>query len=171
MDADQTFPYRERVLYIFTLIGAALVLVFGISVHLSEGNYGLALFETVLVLMALLNLVLYRLRRDYQLATTVILTLMVVFLSFLIVTGGYRGTGILWIYTLPPLSLFLKGFFTAMLWNVLFIGILILLALLDQAGAVDIYYDFIYIRQSIGAYLGEGCKGSSDGSIQQALYV
>ncbi len=154
MDRDYMLPYRERVLYVFTLVGVVLVAVFGISVHVSEGNYGFALFETVLALVALGNLVLYRTRRNYDLASTVILALMVIILSFLVVTGGYRGTGILWMYTFPPLSLFLKGFVSAMLWNALLVGMLLSLVLLDQAGALDIHYDFIYIRQSLGAYFG-----------------
>ncbi len=154
MDTDQTLPYRERVLYLVTLIGALLVFVFGISVHFSEGNYGPALFEALLVSLAIANLILYRVKRNYSLASTVILVLMVVALSFLTVTGGYRGTGILWIFTFPPLSLFLKNFFSAMLWNILLVGILLLLVLLDQGGILNIYYDFLYIRQSLGAYLG-----------------
>jgi len=154
MDTYQTLPYRERVLYFVTLVGAALVFLFGISVHLSEGNYGPAVFEGVLVSLAIANLILYHLKKDYSLASTVILVLMVVALSFLVVTGGYRGTGILWIFTFPPLSLFLKDFFTAMLWNILLAGILLALALMDQTGVLNIYYDFIYIRQSLGAYLG-----------------
>jgi len=154
MDTDHTLPYREKVIYVFTLIGVVLVALFGISVHISEGNYGFAFFETVLTLMALVNLVFYHMKKNYSLTTTVILTLMVVSLVFLAVTGGYRGTGILWMYTFPPLSLFLKSFVSAMLWNVLLVGILLSLALLDQGGFIDIYYDFIYIRQSLGAYFG-----------------
>ena len=78
---------------------------------------------------------------------------MILVLSALITTGGYRGTGILWIYTFPLLTFFLRPPIHAFLWNALFIGTGIFLLILDGIGMVSIYYDHIQLRQAFGAYM------------------
>ncbi len=154
MEVIHTLPYREKVIYIFTFVGTALALVFGISVHITEKNFLAAFIESLIVLIALANLAFYHIKKDYSLASTVILAIMVISLSFLLITGGYRGTGIFWIYTFPPLSLFLKNYISAILWNFLFISISLTLILLDKAGFIEVYYSFIQVRQALGAYTG-----------------
>ena len=78
---------------------------------------------------------------------------MILVLSALIITGGYRGTGIFWIYTFPLLAFFMKSHLHALLWNAIFVATGILLVILDRTDILPIYYDHIQLRQALGAYI------------------
>lgn len=153
MDSGLNLPYREKFIYGFSFVGITSTLVFGVYVHASEGNYAYAVLELVLVLIAIVNLIYFHFKRNYELASNVILALMIVILSFLVITGGYRGTGIVWIYTFPLLSFFMKSFRTALFWNFLLVSIVGTSAFLKLRGVELIYYDPYTLRQALGAYL------------------
>ncbi len=145
--------YQSKFIITFSLVGILSTLTFGVYVHLSNGNTSYALFELFLVLIATFNLFVFHYKRNYELASNVILILMVLILSFLLYTGGHRGTGLVWVYTFPLLSFFLKDHRSAFLWNLLLIISAVLLLVFDRFGLIDIYYDYITLRQAFGAYL------------------
>ena len=147
-----TQHYRERVFYVFSVIGIVSTLIFGILLYIIHGKYGYALFESILVAVAFANVLYYRKSKNYNLASTVILTLMVIILAFLITTGGYRGTGIMWAYTFPLLSFFLKDRKGAFLWNTLLGLVVASLILLEFSGYLEVYYDIDQLRQAAGSY-------------------
>ncbi|WP_457601646.1 GGDEF domain-containing protein [Hydrogenivirga sp.] len=152
MEIPQLTLYRDRFIYIFSFVGITSTLIFGVFQHLKVGNYSSALFEVVLVAIATFNLVYYRRRKNYDLASNVILILMVVVLSFLVATGGLKGTGIYWIYTFPLLSFFMKTYKVATLWNLLLVSCLLAIYFLKHIGVVPSPYNWVHIRQSLGAY-------------------
>lgn len=152
MENSQLAPYRSRFIHTFSLVGITFTFVFGVLQHLFAGNYRYALFEAVLISLAALNLLYYHRKKNYNLASNVILTLVVTVLSFLVITGGVEGTGIYWIYTFPLLSFFMKPPRIAILWNVLLVGSILSIHLLKHTGLVPSPYDWAHIRQSLGAY-------------------
>jgi len=152
MESPSLFLYRDRFIYTFSLIGILSTLVFGVAQHINVGNKGLALFELVLSSLALLNLVYYHFRKNYVLASNVILVLMVITLNSLLITGGLRGTGIYWIHTFPLLAFFMKPIHQALLWNLFFMFTSFLLFWAGSRGYINFYYGWVEIRQAIGAY-------------------
>ncbi len=145
--------YRRKVLYVFSFVGIASTLTFGVAFYLSQGMYSYALFEVFLVALVIINVIYYRKTQNYAVASNVILLLTLVILLFLITTGGYKGTGILWTYTYPLLTFFLKDRKEALIWNLaLGLGVGSLLLLEFSHEQVDIYYEPGEIRHAAGAY-------------------
>jgi len=153
MTAPEIPLYKDRFIYAFSFVGISSTLVFGVLQHLRAGNYSFALFELFLCAIAVLNVLYYRSRKNYDLASNVILVLMLVVLSFLAITGGLHGTGIYWIYTFPLLAFFMKPFKQALAWNGGLIVLLIALYLLGKKGVISFYYRWEVLRQALGAYL------------------
>ncbi len=151
--AERLEPLRIQFIYYFSAVGILSTTLFGIIPNLSAGNHRLALYEALLVLIATLNLIYFHRKRNYTLASRVILILMILVLSGLIITGGYKGTGIVWIYTFPLLSFFMKPYIHALLWNIAFAVIIGFLLLLEGAGLISVYYDVTTLRQAGGAYI------------------
>ena len=145
--------YRDRFIYAFSFVGISSTLIFGVFQHLRAGNNLTALFELFLCTVALLNVLYYRYKKDYDLASRVILVIMVITLSFLVATGGLKGTGIYWIYTFPLLAFFMKPLKEALLWNLALMGSFLLLFLLGKGGLINFFYSWESLRQAMGAYI------------------
>lgn len=145
--------HRDRFIYTFTFVGVSSTLVFGVMQHLKVGNYASALFELFLSLIGLFNAVYYSRKRNYDLASTTILVLMVTMLSFLSITGGLGGTGLYWIYTFPLLAFFMKPIRQAFVWNGVLILSILTLYWLGQQGVINFFYNWSELRQALGAYM------------------
>ncbi len=152
MHLSDFFAHRDRFIYAFTFVGVSSTLVFGVMQHLKAGNYASALFELFLSTVAFLNAVYYSRKKNYDLASTVILVLMVIVLSFLSATGGLKGTGLYWIYTFPLLAFFMKPIKQAFVWNGILVLSILTLYWLGQQGVVNFFYNWIELRQALGAY-------------------
>ena len=150
---DSLQPFRVKFIYYFSAVGILSTSLFGVVPHLLGGNYGLATYEAFLVLLGIFNLLYFHKKRNYKLASRVILGLMILVLCALIITGGYRGTGIVWIYTFPLLSFFMKSHRVALLWNIFFLAVIALLQVLDRMQVLSIYYSYVELRQAGGAYI------------------
>ncbi len=146
-------PERVQFIYYFSAVGIISTTLFGVIPNLFGGNHKLALYEALLVLIAVINLIYFHKKRNYPVASKVILILMIFVLSGLIITGGYKGTGIVWIYTFPLLSFFMKSYIHALLWNIAFAVVVGFLMILESAGFITVYYDVITLRQAGGAYI------------------
>ena len=146
-------PERVQFIYYFSAVGIISTTLFGVIPNLFGGNHKLALYESLLILIAVINLIYFHKKRNYPLASRVILILMIFVLSGLIITGGYKGTGIVWIYTFPLLSFFMKSYIHALLWNIAFAVVVGFLMILESAGFITVYYDVITLRQAGGAYI------------------
>ena len=143
---------RAKTIYLFSAVGITFTLVFGVAVHISSGNTLYALYELILTLIASINLIYFHYRRNYSLASTVILLVMVATLGFLLVTGGSGGTGAYWIHTFPILSLFLKDKKAGSLWSALFGLFIIVLMSLEIYGYNLSFYEAPQLRQALGSY-------------------
>ncbi len=153
MANPDTPPYKDMFIYTFSFVGISTTLVFGVFQHFKAGNYYSSLFELLLCVLALLNVIYYCRKRNYILASNVILVLMVIILTFLIITGGLYGTGIYWIYTFPLLTFFMKPLKQAVVWNVGLVMVFLILYWLKEKGVVNLHYNWINLRQALGAYL------------------
>ncbi len=144
---------RERFIYYFSAVGIFSTLIFGVIPNIRAGNSFLALYELILTSIATLNVIVFYKKKNYTLASVTILVLMILVLFALIKTGGFNGTGILWVYTFPLLSFFLRPDREAFFWNTLLISLAILLIFLQAEGIVEVYYSTLQLRQALGAYI------------------
>jgi diguanylate cyclase (GGDEF)-like protein len=152
-DLERVGNFRMNFIYYFSFVGILSTTLFGVIPNMLIGNRVLSLYELILVVLASLNLLYFHKKKNYETASTVILLLMVLVLEGLIVSGGYKGTGILWIYTFPLLAFFLKPYGQALLWNILFALSTLLLLVLNEMGIIKIYYSKEVLRQAAGAFI------------------
>ncbi|RLJ69882.1 diguanylate cyclase (GGDEF)-like protein [Hydrogenivirga caldilitoris] len=147
---DILLRHRERFVYIYTITGVVALILFGVLPHTFAGHTAYALFEGTVALLLALNVVAYRWHRNYLILSNFAHFLIMLTFVFLIVTGGYRGTGIYWCYAYPLLSFFLTSKREIIFWNVAFLLSCLGLYLLKPD---MFYYDFITLRQALGAYV------------------
>ncbi len=145
--------FRVKLIYYFSGVGIFCALLFGVVPDLTYGDYVFGLYELVLVLIASLNLAVFHFRKNYDMASNIILLLMVFMLTGLIINGGYQKTGIYWIYTFPLFSFFLKPSLKALLWNLLLCLSLLLALFLERKGFIEVSYTDAQILRASFAYL------------------
>ncbi len=153
MTRDIVAGYREKFIYSFSFVGITSTLLFGVLPHLLSGNYGSAFFELFLTSIAAVNLLVFHRTKNYNLASVTILFIMIAVLTFLAATGGYKGTGIGWIYTFPLLSFFMRPLKEAVFWNLALILLLLGVGFMVSNGALNGLYNLVQMRQYVGAYL------------------
>lgn len=135
----------------FSIIGISSAVGFGLY-RIFIGEYIPGVIETTLGVIGIAN-VLY-LRRNYNAnrASAVLLSIMVVMLSFLFVDGGIAGTGLYWVFTFPVLTFFLFDDEIGLKWNIGLIFVLFVLSLAKVFGFIEIHYEWIVIRQAFFSF-------------------
>ncbi len=144
--------YQEKLLYSLTLVGSGFAYLYG-AVHLYNGGYFIGTCEIVLSTFGVINILLYRYHKNFDLSADVILVLMFVVLNLLVITGGLERTGIFWIYTFPLLTFFLKSIKKAFIWNGALVFSFLILVFMQKAGFFKISYSFTEMRQALSAYI------------------
>jgi len=128
---------KIRLIYLFSIIGS-IVLISIAVLHLIKGDINMFAFEI--------------LTRNVKLAENFILFGMLVLICGILVHGGYHRTGIYWIFTYPLLTFFLKGNKVGIIWNFVFISVVLVLVILDYKNIVPIAFSHDEIRQAVLAY-------------------
>ncbi|WP_457626488.1 GGDEF domain-containing protein [Persephonella sp.] len=143
---------KIKLIYIFTSIGSVVLLVIAF-LNFLDGDVDMALFETLIAAGGILNAILLKLTKNVRIAENFILIGMLLLICGIFVDGGYRNTGIYWIYTFPLLSFFLKGNKGGILWNIAFFVMAVSLVILDSTGYTTVAYSTDEIRQALIAYV------------------
>jgi diguanylate cyclase (GGDEF)-like protein len=143
---------KIKLIYIFTSIGSVVLLVIAF-LNFLDGDVDMALFETLIAAGGILNAILLKLTKNVRIAENFILIGMLLLICGIFVDGGYRNTGIYWIYTFPLLSFFLKGNKGGILWNIAFFVMAVSLVILDSIGYTTIAYSTDEMRQALTAYV------------------
>ncbi|RKQ60354.1 diguanylate cyclase (GGDEF)-like protein [Thermovibrio guaymasensis] len=138
-------------------IGVISVITFLFLISFGYYNYAfnlrkLGIFELVSGLAVLLNFIAFLYTRKYSLHSSIFLFIISIVLSVLIITGGIHNTGIFWIYLYPALVLVLKDFKKAVLWNIYFVVLLVLIVVADSLYFIELPYDKTTLRQAIFVY-------------------
>jgi diguanylate cyclase (GGDEF)-like protein len=106
---------RYRLCQILTILGVIFLFTLG-SFNLIDGAHVLAVILISNALVGLLNLYLLKRSGNIERAAT-ILSGILFFLSIsLIITGGRDNTGILWVYPIVAINLFINRFWPAVFW-------------------------------------------------------
>jgi len=150
--SEEFLEKRESLLYIFTLVGTIFVLIFAI-LNLIDGKLILGIFEVFMFLALPANVLIYKWTKNFKLFSTVFLTLAFSIFIMLIITGGYRGHGIFWIYAFPLLAFFLNSIKEGFLWS--FISLLsgVILSFLSNKGIIKIYYSAELLFEAFSSYI------------------
>ncbi|WP_457681222.1 GGDEF domain-containing protein [Thermovibrio sp.] len=145
------FRIRKRAFILFSFIAFFLLAVFGyynFRFNLRE----LGIFELTSGVVVLLNLLLFLVRDNYSLASSIYLAAVsVVFITFLL-TGGIHGTGIFWVFLYPILTSFLKDIKEAFVWNLIFSLIVVFIVVLGCLGYITLPYDRVCLKHFLIVY-------------------
>ncbi len=109
---DEDTNRRIVVVNLFSMVGVTITLALGIRA-LAISNWPLATFLLISTcLFAAAQIVQQQLANHTGriIGMTILLSCLMFLMAFLLVTGGVENTGPLWIYTVPPVTLFFAGF-------------------------------------------------------------
>ncbi len=152
-ETNYTTDYDKRsLLHAVSAVGIANFFIFGL-INYRTGDYTSAYFEWGLLSVALLNLLYLRRTHNTQLASTIALLLITIALTYLLITGGIAGTGILWFYSFPALAFFLQGKRIGWAW---FAGLMVIFGivlLLQMGGYLTQIYSLTILRQLVASLL------------------
>ncbi len=109
---DQLYAVQKGfVLRTISAISFIITLVFGINAFITYKNVSLTL---ALLVTALISAIVFYLNKKNKLSLAHRIDMMMIPLFFLMLylaaTGGVEGTGAIWLFVLPPVTLFLYGF-------------------------------------------------------------
>lgn len=145
---------RTFIINLFCLVGVLFTAPLGL-VALWQANFLVAFGLLGIAVLYSANHIYLRKTRNYLLSANVILYPLYALMLYLVYSGGVHGTGHVWIYCIPPVSLFLHGLKRGLLEVFLFILALIFLLFymetpFDQLGyhpdlKTRIVYSFILI--------------------------
>lgn len=133
----------------FSLVGIIIFLIFGIE-NMSVGSYLNGYIELSFSLIAVVNLVHLRLRKQVETAESIALFALLVMLVYLLFFGGIGGnTGILWMYSFPVVALFLKGKKSGIAWVSLFLCACSIITIGHVVGIFILPYSLLLLRQML----------------------
>ncbi|GGW75027.1 GGDEF domain-containing protein [Alteromonas halophila] len=109
---DEDVNRRIMVVNLFSVVGVTITCLLGIRA-LTEASWILAallLLSTLLFASAHIVQQTMKNQTGRLISMIVLLGCLMLLMAFLLVTGGVANTGPLWIYTVPPVTLFFAGF-------------------------------------------------------------
>lgn len=87
-----------------------------------------------------------------RLSSSLVLILMIVLLSFMLVTGGFENTGIFWFSTFPLLAFFFKGKKKGFLWIFLLLVVESVILLLNDRHFLKVPYSVTTLQQAFFSF-------------------
>jgi len=142
---------RERGLVIFITVSVIFLFAFG-TINILGHNELLGIFELLTGILGTFLFIYYEKTKDYEKASNLFLLLLLVLYSVLLITGGMEKTGIYWIFVFPTISPLLKEPKEAVIWNLVYLLVLLIVLLLHVLGKIPLPYSIVEIRQALMAY-------------------
>lgn len=137
--------------YILSLVGVSCLFVMGSVNYFFDQRY-LGIFEIGIGMVGLLNIMVYWRLRNINIASNVILILMLWLLTIVLIDGGIKDTGWLWTFVYPPLAFALRRVRVAS-WYVSMLGFFMAgLAITEYMGQEVSVYSFVGLVQLCAAY-------------------
>lgn len=132
-----------------SLVGITSAVFFGL-IHIHSGILRIGILEVTCGLIALINVFLLRWTGNVKLASTSQLSLMLIILCGLLISGGLHHTGIYWYYTYPALAFFLTGKHQGFFWLSGLYLLSIVIVILHHLHYIQYFpYSFVEIRQML----------------------
>ncbi len=148
---DGEFKIRKKALVLFSLMAALFLGGFGYY-NYAFGLRSLGILEIFSALLISTNLVYFFFSKNYKVSSTFYLLIVTVVFLALLVTGGINKTGIFWLYLYPIITTFLEEPRRALIWNVLFLLLIVLVFIANYFGLIKVPYDAVTLRQAMVVY-------------------
>ncbi|MBT0587621.1 GGDEF domain-containing protein [Alteromonas oceanisediminis] len=133
---------RVIVVNLFAFVGSSLTLVLGVRAAFAQDwllGLSLAVASLLFFTTRWLQVVKQTLFAQHAAVVILVMCLMVLTL-FLVITGGNSNTGPLWLYLVPPVSLFLGGFKRGLTLVVLFTALVSVVLFYPNDGLLLTHY-------------------------------
>ena len=172
---DLTLRRRIVLLSVFTCIGAATLLLFGLLAFYQSAPL-LGSLDIAFALAFILNLLDARIRKNYQLNIIVGIIIASCLYILLYMNGGVNSTAFVWYFTFPLIASFLLGSKKGALAMLLMTIPVIALLLSDPRHPFFAQYTQTFEIRFLGAYLLVGVfayifEKAGEGSRQEAIKI
>jgi len=148
---DEDMARKTVLNSVFTFIGTLFFLIFGIS-SIFYSYYVLAAILGLGILVMCGNYVYFRRKKNFEISSSILIGTITVAFLYLLVSGGFKGTGVVWIFTYPIITLFLLGSKKGSIISGIFILVLFLTILFPGPLIFTVPYNSAIIIRSIAAY-------------------
>ena len=108
LETNNLIDRRARVVDLFSFVGMTLTGILGVIAFFAE-NLALSASLITASIIYFAAYRIHRLQKDYSISAAVIVYSLHGLMIFLVYSGGVESTGPLWIFLVPPVSLFLHG--------------------------------------------------------------
>lgn len=144
--SDPYFIMRLQSVLVLSFLAIVALFIFGLinlGFHAEVAGY----YELIAAAALMVNLLALIKWGKIGFSSNIILCLLVPLLFYLMHSGGIDGSGIIWLFVLPPTAFYLTG----LRWGVIWMGImasgLLISAYLQASGVMSSAYDLIFLRQ------------------------
>ncbi len=101
---------KENLISTFSLIGFTVLFVFAIDNIFFIKHINTGLIELMFSIVLYINLVVFKFRKNINIASRIMVLILLISLLFMYTNGGIGGkTGVYWYFTFPIISFFLLG--------------------------------------------------------------
>ena len=129
-------PKQPRVIPIFANVGMAMTALMAIIALYNE-NYFLASMLLLASFTYLSCIILYQKLNKKKLSASILIYSLYTLMFYLVYTGGVGGTGILWLYIVAPVTIYIQGLKRGIFDTVLFL--LLVAFLMAQSNIANSY--------------------------------
>lgn len=143
--------HDERLLILLSLVG--LIALFGMGIlNILIDNRTNGIVETVVGIVGVINLIWFGIRRKLVVATHIVLVIIWLLMIYLVIMGGFFGSGIIWILVYPSLAFALRDVKVAS-WYVSTLGVgIFLIATLRWTNYPISIYNGVELFQLLASY-------------------
>jgi diguanylate cyclase (GGDEF)-like protein len=143
---------KVYLIYTFSIVGFIFTFILGLS-SLSSFSYESNVFLLGGALFLLINLAYLKVTDNHFYAGYIMLYLIFVLILYLIYSGGYHNTGPLWIFSLPPLALFIHGLKKGLMDIGVFLMIIVLMFFYPNTPLLDASYTTAFKVQVLLSFI------------------
>lgn len=141
---------RVQFVTLFTLVGIPTFFVFGIyNVLLNDVVSGVT--EIAVGALVVVNILLFRWRKSLELATSIMLAVVLYAVFFLLWRGGIANTGPYWFAVFPAMAFFLKEKQEGVIWTIGLVLGLCAAILLQQVDLIALPFSGTALRQLLAS--------------------
>jgi CheY-like chemotaxis protein/signal transduction histidine kinase len=139
-------------LHLFSFTGIIFLLFFGV-IAITINKYTLAGFDLGAGALVLLNLIVYKIQKNWKLSALILSTIIGVLFVFLLIQGAVDGTGHFWIFVYPVFTMFLLDLKKGSFFAGVFLLVTIILILLPEESAIKISNSTGFNIRLIASYI------------------
>lgn len=129
--SELTTPKQPHIIAIFSIVGMTMTGLMAV-IGFINGDLQLASFLAFASVVYGLSLFLYQSKGKEQLSSTVLIYTLYGLMFYLVYTGGVEWTGILWLYIVAPVTVYLRGLKRGILDTGLFLIVVAFLMNVDS---------------------------------------